>query len=284
MTTPPLPDFIIVGPQKCATTWLHTCLDEHPEVLMPNTDFIHYFDMFYQRDESWYRDFFSEYEGEPVVGELTRTYIRDELAPKRMAETVQDTKLIFTLRNPVDRAFSHWWHEKSKDKHSFEFEEVFENFDLYQNWVVPGFYHRHIMRYKKYFPEEQIKICFFDDLVDDDLAYARDVYSFLDIDDEYVPSVIDDRVNQGRFRSINRGSIYSSLASTYKKLAPETAVDIVRPLHQKFRERLTAQTEYEEGMEDDTRKRLEEHFIDDVSALSDYVGRDLSHWLHYHEI
>lgn len=284
MTKSPLPDFIIVGPQKCATTWLYDCLYEHPEVLMPETDSVHYFDMNYHLEEQWYRDYFSAYDGEPVVGEETPTYIRSEETPKRMAETVPDTKLIFTLRNPIDRAFSHWWHEKSKNKHSFEFKEVFENFDLYQNWIIPGFYHRHLIRYKRHFPEEQIKVCLFDDLVDDDLAYAQDIYSFLDIDDNYVPSVIDSRVNQGRFRSINRQSIYSSVASAYKKLAPQTAIDIVRPLHQKFRKRLASQTEYEKGMNKDVRKQLEEHFVDEISDLADYVERDLSHWLRYHNI
>jgi len=284
MSEPPLPDFLIVGPQKCATTWHYKCLYEHPQILMPETTFVHYFDMFYQKDELWYRNHFSKYDGESDVGEVTRTYIRDEMAPERIAETLPDVKLIFTLRDPVDRAFSHWWHEKSKNKHSFAFKEVFENYDLYQNWVVPGFYHQHLTRFSQYFSEEQIKICFFDDLVKNDLAYIQDVYSFLDVDNEYVPSLVDEKVNQGRFRGIDRMSIYSSAASVYKKMAPRAAIDAVRPLHRGLREILASQTEYEEGMDEDTRKRLEEHYIEDTRNLADDVGRDLSHWLQYHDL
>ena len=284
MTQPPLPDFLIVGPQKCATTWLYNCLHQHPDVLMPDSDFVHYFDMFYHKDETWYRNHFSEYDDESTVGEVTRTYIRDEMAPERIAETLPEIKLIFTLRNPIDRAFSHWWHEKSKDKHSFEFSEVLENYDLYQNWIVPGFYYRHLMRFSQHFPDEQMKICFFDDLVEDNKTYIQDVYSFLEIDDGYVPSQIDQKVNQGRFRGVNFGSIYDSAISIYKKTAPQPAINTVRPLHRRLMEVLASQTEYEEGMDEDIREQVEEHFVDDIQNLSNYVGRDLNHWLHHHDI
>lgn len=284
MTEPPLPDFLIIGPQKCATTWLYDCLYEHPEVLMPETDSVHYFDMLYNKSESWYLEYFSAYNGESVVGEETPTYIRDEMAPKRIAETLPEVKLIFTLRNPVDRAFSHWWHERSKNKHSFQFSEVFDNYDLYQNWIVPGFYYRHLMRFSQYFSREQINICFFDDLVEDDKKYIQDVYSFLEIDDRFVPTKIDQKVNQGRFRGINFGSIYGSAASQYKKIAPKSAIDAVRPLHRRLMQILSSQTEYEKGMDEDIREQLEEHFLNDIHNLSDYVKRELNHWLHYHNI
>lgn len=284
MTRHPLPDFLIVGPQKCATTWLYDCLYEHPEVLMPETDSVHYFDIFYEEGEKWYSDYFSDYDGERVIGEETPTYIRDEMAPKRIAETLPDVKLIFTLRNPIDRAFSHWWHEKSKGKHSFEFSEVLQNYDLYQNWIVPGFYYRHLTRFTQHIPRDQIKICFFDDLVEDDSAYVQDVYSFLDVDDDYVPSLINQKVNEGRFRGVNRESIYGSMVSVYTKVAPEAAIDIFRPLHRRFMEILASQTEYDEGMDEEIRERLERQYVNDIGSLSEYVGRDLNHWLHYHEV
>lgn len=284
MTEPPLPEFLIVGPQKCATTWLYDCLYDHPDVLMPETDSVQYFDMNYQREEQWYRGHFTQYDGESVVGEETASYIRSEMAPKRIAETIPDAKLIFILRNPIDRAFSHWWHEKSKNKHSFDFEEVLENFDLYQNWIVPGLYHRHLMRFSEYFPEEQIKICFFDDLVENDKQYVQDVYSFLDINDEYIPSLINQKVNQGRFRGIGQTFVYNIIVSTYKKIAPKPAIEAVRPLHRRIRKSLASRTEYEEGMDEDIRERLEERFVNDIRDLSDYTGRDLAHWLQYHDI
>ncbi|MFB6185876.1 MAG: sulfotransferase domain-containing protein [Halobacteriaceae archaeon] len=284
MAENPLPDFIIVGPQKCATTWLYECLYEHPEVHMPETDSVHYFNINYHRNEQWYRKHFSEYGGEPIVGEETPTYIRDENAPKRIAETVPDVKLIFTLRNPVDRAYSHWWHERSKNKHSFEFKEVFENYDLYQNWVVPGFYHQHLMRYREHIPEENIKVALFDDLVEDDLAYVQDIYSFLDVDSDYVPSLIGEKSNQGKFRSITRSSVHSMSVSAYKKIAPRFGIDLARPIYRRIKSFLASQSEYEQGMDDDIRKLLEKHYIGDLQDLSTYLNRDFDHWLRHHNL
>ena len=218
----PLPDFIIVGPQKSATTWLYECLYEHPEICMPETDSVHYFDMNYHKGTEWYQDFFSEYENEQLIGEETPSYIRGEMVPERMVETLPDVKVIFTLRNPVNRAFSHWWHEKSKNKHSFQFAEIFENYDLYQNWVVPGFYYQHLMRYQKHMPKRNIKICIFDDLIENDLKYIQDVYSFLNVDDDYVPTLIGQKTNEGKFRAVSASSIYSHAATAYKKIAPTT--------------------------------------------------------------
>lgn len=283
ISKPPLPNFIIVGPQKCATTWLYQCLYEHPDVLLPETDSVHYFDMNYHRGEDWYRKYFEKYDGESLVGEETPTYIREQRAPERIAETLPNVKLIFTLRNPMDRAFSHYWHEKSKDKISFEFEDVFENYDLFQNWIVPGFYHRHLTRYEQHFPDEQIKVLFFDDLVEDDHAYLRDVYSFLSLDD-YTPSVLDEKVNQGKFRGLNKQWVYNKSTSLFKRYAPEPAVDAVRPLHTRTRELLTSKNEYERGMAENTRERLESVFADEMRSLSDYTGRDLDHWFSFRSL
>jgi hypothetical protein len=234
--------------------------------------------MNYHRGEEWYRNHFSEFDGEQIVGEETPSYIRDERTPERIAETIPDVKLIFTLRNPIDRAYSHWWHEKSKDKHSFKFSEVLGNYDLYQNWIVPGLYHRHLTQFAEYIPEENMKICFFDDLVDDDLAYVQDVYRFLGIDDGFVPSLINEKVNQGKFRKVNRQAIYTSLASRVKKIAPQSAIDKARPAHRQILSYMASQTEYEEGMNEQVRHQLEAQFIDDTRRLSEYTGRNLEHW------
>jgi len=255
---------------------------------MPETDSVHYFDMKYHQGESWYRQFFSNHEDEPIVGEETPTYIREQSAPKRIAETLPEVKLIFCLRNPINRAFSHWWHEKSKNKHSFTFDEVLENYDLFQNWVVPGFYHRHIMRYAEYFPERNIKLCFFDDLVEDDLTYVQDIYSFLGADDDYIPSMINKKSNEGKYRAIQRKSPYLRAARTFSKIAPSSVVNGLRPVHKRGLklhditvEKVMSKSKYEQGMDEAVRKDLEDIFEDDIRCLSDYTGRNLNGWFKY---
>jgi hypothetical protein len=282
--SPPLPEFIIAGPQKCATTWLYECLSEHPDVLMPDTDSIHYFDMHYTKGEQWYRQHFDAYDGEKLVGEETPSYIRDEVAPRRIAETVPNAKLLFILRNPVDRAFSHYWHEKSKGKTEFEFEEVFENYDLYNDWVVPGLYHRHIRRYRKHFPSESVRLLFFEDLVEDDWSYLEDVYEFLGIDSTYRPSVLESKVNEGKRRGLTYNRLYSTAVDTYVKWAPQFAVDAARPVHDTFQKVVTSQNEYVRGMRTEDRKRLEALIVDEICELDRIVDRSLDHWFEHESL
>lgn len=289
MPEPPLPDFIVAGTQKCATTWLYRCLEDHPEILVPDTDSVHYFDMNYAKGEDWYRGFFSEYDGEAVVGEETPSYIRSSLTPVRIAETVPDAKIIFMIRNPVDRAFSHYWHEKSKSKISFEFEEVFENYDLFQNWVEAGFYHRNITRFEEELSRDNIKIMFFSDLVEDDEAFVQEAYSFVGADSNYTPDFLDEKVNESRSRlsieGLNRA--YWKSFNIIQENAPQAAKDVLRPAHKAMvngRGLLSGKSEYEEGIPAETRKKLERIFVEDTRRLSSYVDRDLNYWFEYEDI
>lgn len=289
MQKPPLPDFVVAGTQKCATTWLYRCLENHPDVLVPNTDAVQYFNMNYNKDKNWYRSFFSDYDGEAVVGEESPSYIRSPSAPCRMAEMIPDAKLLFIVRNPVDRAFSHYWHEKSKSKISFEFEEVFENYDLFQNWVEAGFYHRNITRFEEKFPSENIKVMFFSDLAEDDEAFIREAYSFLGVDPDYTPEFLNEKVNESRSRlgmeALNRA--YWRSFDMAEKNAPQAVKDVLRPAHRMVvngQWSLSRKSEYEEGMDEDTRERLESVFVEDARRFSSYVDRNLSHWFEDEEI
>jgi len=122
MTGNSLPDFVVIGPQKCATTWMYRGLQEHPEISMPKTDAVNYFSMYYHQGDNWYEQSFDPSQNTPIVGEVSRSYVRDDAVPHRLRKHLPTAKLILSVRNPADRAYSHYWHEKSKGKLSFEFE------------------------------------------------------------------------------------------------------------------------------------------------------------------
>jgi hypothetical protein len=266
---------------------MYRCLKEHPDVYMPETDSIHFFNIHYQKGKKWYAEFFENYNDEPVVGEETPSYIRDDAVPRRIRNDLPTTKLIISVRNPVDRAYSHYWHEKSKGNLSFEFKDVLENYDLFQNWVVPGFYYRHIQRFFKEFPENQVKLVFFDDLVDDDEKFIKDIYDFVDADSEYTPSFVDETVNEAReklgFQSVNRA--YYQLFDFVQENFPKSVKNVLHPIHTAYRRGIVStfggKDEYEEGMDPEVRRRLEEVYVDDVKRLESYTGREFEHWFEY---
>ena len=120
-----LPDFLIVGGQRCGTTSLHDVISPHPNVASPRLmKGVHYFDTSYGRGESWYRsNFHTEWyrslrehrsHGPYLAGEASPYYLFHPLAAERIHATVPQARIIMLLRNPADRAISHHRHEQRR--------------------------------------------------------------------------------------------------------------------------------------------------------------------------
>ena len=125
-----LPSFIIAGAQKAGTTSLYAYLSCHPQCAASLTKEVHYFDESYQRGENWYRMHFP-----PVAESLQSTrqsfesspyYMFDPRVPERVRETLPNVKLIFLLRNPVSRAYSHYQHSVRRGREPLSFIDALE--------------------------------------------------------------------------------------------------------------------------------------------------------------
>lgn len=109
----PQPDFLIIGAQKCGTTSLFFYLSQHPDLNLPAKKELQFFTFEYLKGWSWYENQFpAQYNFEKkLTGEATPYYLFHPLVPKRVAHHLPKVKLIIMLRNPVDRAYSHYFHE-----------------------------------------------------------------------------------------------------------------------------------------------------------------------------
>ncbi|MBA2458078.1 MAG: sulfotransferase domain-containing protein [Gemmatimonadales bacterium] len=124
-----LPSALIIGAQKAGTTSLFNYLVRHPDVLPPRGKEIHYFDLHYDRGVRWYRGRFPyEYRlrGGALTLDASPYYMVHPLAPERAARLLPDAKLVALLRNPVDRAFSHFQHEVRGGRETLSFDEAIE--------------------------------------------------------------------------------------------------------------------------------------------------------------
>src|SRR3989339_1804269 len=103
-------DIIGIGVQKSATTWLYTCLSEHPEIRCSSKEEMNYFDdsLSYSKGFEWYHAHFKF--GAWKTAEYSPTYFYDKNVPARIHTYNPDSKLILSLRNPIERAFSHYRH------------------------------------------------------------------------------------------------------------------------------------------------------------------------------
>jgi hypothetical protein len=125
----PLPDFLILGAQKAGTTALYAYLRRHPDITGPSWKEVSYFDRQYRRGTAWYRGNFPLRSDDRIVGEASPSYLFHPEAPERVARLLPDARLIALLRDPVERAYSHYQHEVALGREELPFEEALERED-----------------------------------------------------------------------------------------------------------------------------------------------------------
>jgi hypothetical protein len=111
----PLPDFLIIGGIRCGTTSMIRYLGSHPRVGVPSAGEVHFFDWNYGRGEGWYRSWFPLKSSRAThVGESSPAYLMNPMVPERVAALMPNVKLLLLLREPVERAASHFSLRKAK--------------------------------------------------------------------------------------------------------------------------------------------------------------------------
>jgi len=270
-----LPDFVYAGASRCGSTWLHRALRDHPEITMAPEKPFNFFDLNYHRGLDWYADALPDGSADTIVGESSPGYMKHPHVPERIAGAEPGMKILFTVRNPVDRAFSEWWHERSFDNLRWEFEGALEHHPAFDMLLRPGFYDCFLDRFEGQFDDAQLKILFFEDFKQDNEAFIREAYRFLGVGDGYVPSLIGERVNEAnhlpprlnRFKSWVHHNAPTGLCES-----------ILEPAYQPLKSLLESDSPYRQGVPEDLRAELEAVFVDDVRRLEERTGRDLSHW------
>jgi hypothetical protein len=192
-----LPNFLIIGAEKAATTWLARCLAEHPSVFLPPEKEIFYFSSRFDRGLEWYEDHFRGWAGEPRVGEATPVYLGHPEAPARIRATLGEIDLIASLRQPVDRAYSAYWHNLRHGRLSADsdFSRSLEK----DAWEIRsrGEYASHLARYLRLFPRDRMLVLLHESIRDDAARALRACLEFLDVDAGFRPMTLDTRLNEG---------------------------------------------------------------------------------------
>jgi sulfotransferase family protein len=136
-----LPDFLIIGAQKSGTTFLYQLLVQHPHVKPAFAKEVHYFDLNFRKGDNWYRSYFplqKRNSSTYITGEASPYYLFHPHAPRRASAVVPDAKLVVLLRNPIDRAYSHYQHQVKRvggeAREMLPFEEAVEA----EEKILPG--------------------------------------------------------------------------------------------------------------------------------------------------
>lgn len=282
-----LPNMLIIGAAKAGTTALYQYMNEHPEVFMSALKETNYFALgdegtktltgrgannkFMIRTLDEYRQLFLEAEDESVVGEASPLYLESSTAAARIHELLPGVRLIASLRDPANRAFSAYM---MKVRNARETWRVDKAFDPGSHYVRVGFYYEKLKRYYDLFPAGQIKVILFDDLKQSPLDVCRDLFGFLGIDEAFSPDVSQIH-NPGAFPknkllNVAFGKIRNNEAVT--SILPDWLISAGGHLRRKnLGDKLV--------MEPEMRARLVSLYKDDVSRLQELIDRDLSSWM-----
>lgn len=205
-----LPDFMIVGAMKAGTTSLFKYLKYHPQLYPSCTKEVHFFDGgnspgsdTYQNGEFWYRAHFPLLHtvGRGMSYEASPSYLFNPTVPERIFKLIPKAKLIILLRDPTERAISHYFHEVRKAREKLPIQVALEMEDqrfskLSQNdhtshtfvhcsYKHRGLYKKQIENYLKYFSKEQLLIIKSEDLFQNPIDTLKQILSYLQVDPHY---------------------------------------------------------------------------------------------------
>lgn len=181
-----LPNFLIVGAQKCGTTSLHDILDAHPETNMSKVKEINYFinPTKYGKGLTHYSTYFTDDQA-IAIGESSPGYICHPDVPERIRMDLGQIKIIVLLRDPIKRAFSQYWDNRRHLSEWLSEKEIIDQFleSQYEpgrkGYFSRGVYAPQVEKYFSLFSRENVKVVFLEELVRNQSATLKNIYDFL---------------------------------------------------------------------------------------------------------
>lgn len=300
------PNFLIIGAAKSGTTSLWHYLGQHPRIYMSPRKHTRFF-AFEDEDPKFagpgprnpsrpyaiadideYHALFEKATGETAIGEASHSYLYRPEAPARILRYEPGMKMIAVLRDPAERAYSHYrqmirdGREPLRDfvcALEAEKERVAGGWWPDFHYVRMGLYGAQLRRYFELFERDQIRVYLYDDLVADPVGMLRDVFTFLNVDNALLPEVILKYNASGVPRN---GAVHTYLQGL--RLAKPVArrylpggwyrhlLHAGSYLHNKnlMKPQLAPGTR---------RMVIDEYFLEDMLGLQDLIRRDLTGWL-----
>lgn len=253
------PDYLIIGAEKCGTTSLYEYLLRHPNIIPAKGKEISYFDNKFRNGFGWYKTFFPSLlnkkcnqnflKNKIISGEATPRYLNHPHAPKRVLKLLPKIKLIVLLRNPVDRAYSHYQMEVIRGREKLSFEKAIEC-------------------EKERISEE------FQKMEIDDTYYSRKYYWFSHLEAGIYIKQLKRWMGlfpKNQFLIIQSEDLFKNTTSTYNVVLKFLGLSHYElPEYKKFKER-----KYQK-LDTGLRKKLSDYFQPYNEQLYQFLGRDFS--------
>ncbi|HBL14170.1 MAG TPA: hypothetical protein DD379_22825 [Cyanobacteria bacterium UBA11162] len=275
-----LPSFVGIGGERCGSTWLHTLLQQHPKIYVPvKRKELDFFNFNYEKGLEWYESFFPNSEQAKTyqaIGEISPRYLNFPQYAQRLTTIESINKLLIILRNPVNRAYSHYGHTIRLRGYSKSFEEFIID---YPNTITHGFYGDHLEAFLQYYRKDQVCCLIFEEAIADVISTKHNIAQFLDIDpNEFGEKAGIEKINETyipKLKKLNR--IASRIRSHLRKSNLDWLINLAKQTG--FQEVLKLGADQRlPPMQQETYLRLQDVFARDIENLEKLLGINLDLW------
>lgn len=285
-------DFLGIGAGKCGTTWLADVLRLHPEIFIPPTKELIYFNKEiaftevepnyrYGKPLEWYHAHFRNLRPGQIAGEISPTYLLHDNCAADIHAYNPRIKLVAILRDPLRRAFSAFQYVVSK---AFIPETDFATAVRERPYLLEGsLFGRQLEPYVDLFPREQLLVLFHDDLKRDPRAFYNRVTRFLGVSDVY-PEGLENPSNETRdtrFPALNK-AINTARMFIHRKglqpLLPLLRKTGIIPLAEAVRDRINTRPAGRTAIPPEIERDYRGYYLADIEKIERLLGVDLKHW------
>jgi hypothetical protein len=270
---PGLPDFVIIGAMKSATSSLYMQLVEQPGIFMCTPKEPNFFsdEDKYSKGMDWYSGLFATAPKGSLLGEASTHYTKLPTHPKaveRLKKHLPNARFVYVMRHPVDRLVSHFMHEWSTGVYHCDIDEAVNK---YPELVAYGRYAMQLEPYLQVFGRDAVLPVFFDHLVREPQAELERVCRFIGYQGQpvWINDMKPDNVSSERIRKFPgyKFLVDSSLATWVRRhLVPQSLRDAVK---------MKLRMQKRPALSDELRKQLESEFDYDLAQLGKWLGVDL---------
>lgn len=273
-----LPNFLVIGAQKCATSTLCAVLGRHPDVFMsePKEPYFFSHDEVFARGLGWYESLFARSERKRAIGEGSTTYTQPTLYPRaleRVAERLPGARVIYIAREPLSRIESHYLHMAGRGgRETRPFNEAVRA----SAWYIDNtLYHRQVSMYLERYPRERVLGLFFEDFRKDAIGVARRCFEFLGVDPDAPLAYSGERMNASDDARVDTGAtrVLRSIPgfNALRDASPRGLRDAMRRV---FKRRVERRPEWDES----TRAWALERLVEDSEAYCAMWGKPRDFW------
>jgi len=275
-----LPNLIVIGAQKSATTSLHYYLGLHPQISMSREKELDFFirEINWDKGIGWYKSHFVTHVA--VRGEASPNYTnypRWEDAAETMHSVIPDAKLIYILRDPIDRMVSQYIQFCSDGSEDRTLEDALRPFDNNNVYIRRSRYFMQLQRYLNYFPSSNILVITMEDLRDQRNETLRRVFEFLNVDETFhSPKFVHIKhESAGKRRRKRIGTLMKQFAEVNmaKIFSTDTRMKLGGMLYLPFSSGIERPV-LEEGL----RRELVGFFREDITRLREHTGDAFEAW------